>query len=59
MKNKSVNIQRCEGPGESCLRPMVKAIKKNPSLFPFALRQDTTVTQMSRGTEVALTMVAF
>lgn len=59
MKNKSVNIQRCEGPGESCLRPMVKAIKKNPSLFPFALRQGTTVTQMSRGTEVALTMVAF
>lgn len=61
MKNKSVNIQRlrgsCEGPGESCLRSMVKAIKKNPSPFPFALRQDTIVTQMSRGTEVALIMV--
>lgn len=61
MKNKSVNIQRlrgsCEGPGESCLRPMVKAIKKKPSPFPFALRQDTIVTQMSRGTEVALIMV--
>lgn len=36
---------------------MVKAIKKNPSPFPFALRQDTIVTQMSRGTEVALIIV--
>lgn len=36
---------------------MVKAIKKKPSPFPFALRQDTIVTQMSRGTEVALIMV--